>query len=148
MSLKRTRSEQNNVETRHNRDPKPKKRHSIFGNSTVDAIEQSLVLVFNCLSSDVALGSGPRECTALDDDDVFGGRDALVDKATRMELPRSPHNFLLELLRIHGAPLRSLNEQCRRRSTVANHNTLENKLAAGSTNVVLNRPELANDKRL
>ena len=148
MSLKRTRSEQNNVETRYNRDPKLKKRHSGFWNSTIDPIKQFLVLVLNCLSSDVTLDSSPRERTALDDDDVFGGRDPLVDEATRVEWLSSFYDFLLEFLRAHRTLLRSLNKQRRRRSAVANHNALENKLATGSTDVVLDRPELVSDKRL
>ena len=47
---------------------RPEKRRSIFENSAVDAVEQSLVLVLNCLTSNIALGSRPRERTAPDDD--------------------------------------------------------------------------------
>jgi len=132
---------------RRNQDPKPKKRRSIFWNSAVDVIEQLLVLVLNCLSSDVALVSRPRERTAFDDNDVFDRGDALMSIATRVELARSPDDFLLELLRVHGTLLRRLNEQGRRGPAVANYNALENKFATGSTDVVLNRPELANHKR-
>jgi len=123
---------------RCNQDPRQKKRRSIFWNSTVDFIEQFLVLVLNCLSSNVALGSRPRERTALDDDDVCGRSDALVDEVTRAEFARSPYDFLFELLRLRGTLLRSLDEQGRRRSEVANHNALEDKFATGSTDVVLN----------
>ena len=48
---------------------RPEKRRSIFENSAVDAVEQSLVLVLNCLRSNIALGSRPRERTAPDDGD-------------------------------------------------------------------------------
>jgi len=136
------------VEIRHNQDPKPKKRHSVFWDSTVDAIEQFLILVLNCPPSYVALGGCARERTMLDDDDVFGGSDLFVDKATRVELPRSPYDLLLELLRVHRTLLQSLDEQGRRRSAAADHNALENKFTTGSTDVVLDRPELANDKHL
>jgi len=122
--------------------------HSIFWNSAVDPIEQLLVLVLSCSSSNDALDNGARESTTLDDDDVFGGCDPLVHKATGVEFPRSPHDFLLELLRVHRTLLRSLNEQRRRRSADTNHNAPKNKFATGSTDVVLDRPELANDKRL
>jgi len=125
-----------------------KTRSRGFWNSIVDPIEKFLVLVLNCPSSYVALGIGARERTALDDDDEFGGRDALVDKATRVEFPRSPYDFLLELLHVHRTLLQSLDEQGRRKSAIANHNALENKFTTGSTDVVLNQPELANDKRL
>ena len=133
---------------RKNQDPKPKRKCLVFWNSTVDVIEQLLVLVLNCLSSDVAFGGCAREGTALDDDDVFGGNDALVDIAARVELPRSPDDFLLELLGVHGALFRSLDEQSRGGSAVANDNALENKFATGGADVVLDRPELTNDKRL
>ena len=101
-------------------------------------MEQFLVLILNCLSPDATLGSSPRKGIALDDDDMFCRGDPLVDKATREELARSPYDLLFELLRVHGARLRSLDEQGRRRSEAANHNALKNKFATGSTDVVLN----------
>ena len=73
----------------------------VFWDGTVDAIKQLLVLILNRLSSYVTLGSGTRESAALNDDDVFGGGDALVDISARVELPRSPDDFLLELLGVH-----------------------------------------------
>ena len=76
---------------------------------------------------------------------MFGGRDPLVDKATRVEFPRSSYDFLLELLRIHRTIFQSLNEQRRRRSADANHNAPKNKFATGSMDVVFDRPRLAND---
>jgi len=127
---------------------KTRNRSLVFRNGTVNVIEQLLVLVFNCLSSNIALGGGARESAALDDDNVFCGGDALVDIAARVKLPRSPDNFLLELLRVHGATFRGFNEQCRGRSAVANDNALENKFATGGADVVLYRPEWTNDKRL
>ena len=63
-----------------------------------------------------------------------------------MELPRSPDDFLLELLSVHGALLRSLDEQGGGRSAVSDHDTFENKFATGSTGVVLDRPEGTNDE--
>lgn len=111
---------------RYNQDPIPSRKCLVFWNSAIDAIKQLFVLVLNCLSADVALGGGARESPAFDDDDVFGGGDAFVHIAARVELPRPPNNFLLELLGVHGALLRGLDEQCRRRSAVANDDTLEN----------------------
>jgi len=133
---------------RHNQNPNPNRRCLVFWNSTVDAIKQLLVPVLNCLSSDIALGSGARESPALDDDNVFGGGDALVDIAARVELPRSPDDIFLELLGVHAARLRSLDEQGGGRSPVANDNTLEYKVATGGADVVLDRPKLDDDKRL
>ena len=133
---------------RCNQDLRPEKRRSIFENSAVDTVEQFLVLVLNCLSSDVALGSRPRECTTLDDNDMCGRGDPLVDKVTGAEFTRSPYDLLLELLWVHGTLLRSLDEQGRRRSVVANHNALEDEFATGSTDIVLKRPESANHERL
>ena len=120
----------------------------MFWNGVVDPVEQFHVLVLNRLSSDIALGIRTRERTALDDDDVFGRGDALVGIVTRVEFPRSPYDFLLELLRAHGTLLRSLDEQGGRTSEVSNHNALGNKFSTGSTDVVLDRPELVNHKRL
>jgi hypothetical protein len=101
------------MQNENNQDRKPKRKSLVFWNGTVDTIEQLLVLVLDCLSSDVTLGGGARKIAALDDDDVFGGSDALVDIAARVKLPRSPDDLLLELLRVHGAPFRSLDEQGR-----------------------------------
>ena len=70
-----------------------------------------------------------------------------MDIAARVKLPSFPDDLLLELLGVHGALLGSLNKQGRRSSAVANNNTLENKVATGGTDVVFDRPELANDKR-
>jgi len=133
---------------RHNREPNPNRKCLVFWNGAVDAIEQVLVLVLDCLSSDIALGGGARKSATVDDDDVFGGCDALVDIAARVELPRPPDDFLLELLSVHGTLLRSLDEQGGGRSAVSNDDTLENKFAAHSTDVVLDRPEVASDKQL
>ena len=132
----------------NNQDPKPERKRLVFWNNTVDAIEQLLVLVLNCLSSDVAFGGGAGKSAALNDDDVFGGSDALVDIAARVELPRSPDDFLLELLRVHGTIFRNLDKQSGGGSAVANDNALENKFATGGADIVLDRPELVNDKRL
>jgi hypothetical protein len=120
----------------------------VFWNGAVDAIEQLLELILDRLSSDVTLSGGAREGPALDDHDVFRGSDALVDIAARVKLPRSPDDLLLELLSVHRAPLRRLDEQGRRRSPVADDDALENELATGRPDVVLDRPELIDDKRL
>lgn len=120
----------------------------VFWNSAVDAIEQLLVLVLNRLSSDVALGGGARESATFNNNDVFGGRDALVDIAAGVELPRPPDDFLLEFLSVHGALLRSLDEQRGGRSAVSDHDTLEKEFAARSTGVVLDRPEVTDDEYL
>lgn len=120
----------------------PKTKCLVFWNSAVDAIEQLLVLVFDCLSPNIALCSGTREGPTFDDDNVFCGGDALVDIATRMKLPRPSDDFLLEPLGVHGARLGSLDEQGGGRSAVANDDTLENKFTTGSAEVVLDRPEL------
>ena len=90
---------------RNNQDSNQNRKRLVFWNSAVDAIEQLLVLVFNCLPSDVALRGGARKSATFNDDDMFGGCDALVDIAARVELPRSPDDFLLELLSVHGALL-------------------------------------------
>jgi len=124
------------------------RQRSVFWNSAVYAIKQFLVLVLNCLSSDVTLGSGTGESAAIDDDDMFGGSDAFVDVAARIELSRPPDEFLLEPLGVHRAFLRSLDEQGRRRPAVANDNALENKFSTGGAEVVLDRPELKDDKYL
>lgn len=138
------------MQCRHERDMKPNPNRSclVFWNGTVHSIEQLLVLVLNRLSSNVAFGGGTWESATFDNDDVFRGCDALVDIATRMKLPRSPDNFLLELLVLHCAFFRSLDEQSGRRSPVANDNALENEFTAGGAEVVLDRSELVNDKRL
>jgi len=120
----------------------------VFRDSAVDAVKQLSVLVFNRLSSDVALGGGAGESTALDDDNVFCRGDALVDIAARVKLPRSPDDFLLELLSVHGTLLRGLDEQGRRRSAVANNDAFENEFTTSSADVVFDRPEWANDKHL
>lgn len=104
IKVSRTNAKKNNAMP-HNQGPKPNRKCLVFRNSTVDAIKQLLVLVLDRLSSDIALGSGAWESTAVDDDDVFRGGDALVDIAARVELPRSPDDFLLEPLGIHGALL-------------------------------------------
>jgi len=133
---------------RQNQGQNPNRRCLVFWNKTVDSIEQFLVLVLNCLSPDVALGSGARESPALDDDNVFGGGDALVDIAARVELPRSPDDLFLEFLSVHGTLLRCLDEKSGGRSAVPNDNTLENKVTTGGADVVLDRPKLDDDKRL
>ena len=133
---------------RHNQYMNPNRECLVLWNSTVDAIKQFLVLVLNCLSSDIALGGGARKSATLDDNDMFGGGYAFMDVAARVELPRSPDNFFLEFLSVHGALLRSLNEQSRGRSAVANDNALENQFATRGADVVLDRPELADGKRL
>ena len=135
---------------RHNQDPSasPKRKRLVFWNSTVDAVKQLLVLVLNCLSSDVALCSSAREGTTLHNDDIFGGGDALVDIAARVELPCSPDDLLLEPLSVHGARLRSLDEQSRTRSAVSYDDALENEFATRSAEVVLDRPDVTNDERL
>ena len=74
------RSEYNNA-IRHNQDSNPDRRHLVFWNSAVDAVEQLLVLVLNRLPSDVPLGGGARESATFYNNDVFGGCDALVDIA-------------------------------------------------------------------
>ena len=133
---------------RYNQDPDPNGKCLVFWDSAIDAIEQLLVLLFNCLSSDVSLGGGARESAALDDDDVFRGGNALVDIAAGVELPCSPNDLLLEFLGVHGASLRSLDEQGRGRSAVSNDNAFENKFATCSAEVVLDRPDVMNGKRL
>lgn len=60
-----------------------------------------------------------------------------MDIAARVELPRSPDYFLLELLGIQSALFRSFNEQRWGGSAVANDNALENKFATGGADVVL-----------
>lgn len=120
----------------------------VFWDGTIDAIEQLLELVLNCLSSNVALGSGTGECATFDDDDVFRGCDALMHIAASMELGRSLDDFLLELLSVHGALLRSFDEQGGRRSAVSNDNALKNEFTTGSAEIVLDRPKLVNYKRL
>lgn len=96
----------------------------------------------------VALSGSGREGTALDDDVLCGG-DALADIAARVKLARSPDGFLLELLGIQSALLRSSNEQRWGGSAVANDNALENKFATGGADVILGRPERwTNSKRL
>ena len=90
---------------RHNQDSYPNRKRLVLWNSAVDAIEQLLVLVLNGLSSDVALGGGTRKSATFNNNDVFGGCDALVDIAARVELPRPPDNFLLEFLGVHCALL-------------------------------------------
>ena len=132
----------------HNQDWNPNRKRLVFWNSTVDAIEQLLVLVLNRLPSDVTLGGGARKSATFNNDDVFGGCDALVDIAARVELPRSPDDFLLEPLSVHGTLLRSLDEQGGGRSAVPDHDTLENKFATRSAGVVLDRPEVNNDEYL
>ena len=132
----------------HGRNKRPNRGRLVFWNSTVDAIEQLLELILNCLSSDITLSGGAREGTALNDQDMFGGSDALVDIAARVKLPRSPDDLLLELLRVHGTLFRGLDEQGRGGSPVANNNALENKFATGGADIVLNRPKLIHDKRL
>jgi hypothetical protein len=96
---------------RHNQEtkPDPNRKPLVFWNSAVDSIEQLLVLVFNCLSSDVALG-GAGQRTALNDNDVFRGGNALVHIAARVEMLRFLDYFLLELLGVHGALVRDLDE--------------------------------------
>ena len=133
---------------RHSEDPSPNRKHLVFWNSTVDAVEQLLVLVLNRLSSDVPLGGSARESAALDDDDVFGGGNALVDIAAGVELPRSPNDILFELFGVHRAVFRGLDKQGRRRSAVSNDDAFENKFATCSADVVLDRPDRTNDKRL
>lgn len=110
----------------------------VFWKSTAGAIEQLLILAHDCLSSDVALGCGVGESSALNDDDVFGGVDTLVDIAAKMKMPCSPNDFLPELLRVHGAPLRSLDEQGRRVSAISNDNA-QNKFTS-SADVIFDRP--------
>ena len=131
---------------RHNQDTNPNRECLVFWDSAEDAIEQLLVLVLNRLSSDIAFGGGARKGATVNNDDMFGGRDALVDIAARVELPRSPDDFLLELLGVHGALLRGLDEQSGGRSAVSYDDTLENEFATHSADIVLDRPEVTNDK--
>ena len=105
--------------------------------STVDVIEQLLVLVLNRSSSHVSFGGRAREGVALDNDDVFGRGDALVDVVARVELFRPSNDLVLELLAVHGALLRNLDEQGRRRSTISNNDTFKNKFTACGADVVL-----------
>ena len=133
---------------RDNQGSNPNRKLLVFWNSAVDAIEQLLVLILNRLPSDIALGGGARKSAAFNNDNVFGGCDALMDISARVELPRPPDNFLLELLSVHGALLRSLDEQGGGRSAVSDHDTLENEFAARSAGVVLDRPGVTNDKYL
>ena len=138
-----------NYGTRDNQEANPNRKCLVFRSlSTVNVIKQLFVLVLYCPSSDVALGGRARESAAFDHDDVFGGGDAFMDITARVELPRLPNDILLELLGVHGTLLRSLDEQGRRCSTVPNDDTLENKFTAHSTNVILDRPDMVNDKRL
>jgi len=130
---------------RPNQDPNPNRKCLVSWNSTVDAIKQLLVLVLNCLSSDVALGGGAGESTPFDDDDVFGGGDALVDIAAGVELSRSPDDLLLELLGIHGALLRSLDKQGRGRPAVPNDDALEDEFNTCGADVVLDRLGVASE---
>jgi hypothetical protein len=101
------------MQNENNHDRKPKRKRLVFWNGTVDTIEQLLVLVLDCLSSDVTLGGGARKIAALDDDDVFGGSDALVDIAARVKLPRSPDDLLLELLKSMVHPSEASTNRCR-----------------------------------
>ena len=103
----------------------------------IDVIKQLLALVLNCLPSDVALCSGTRESTTLDDNDVFGGGDTLMDIVTRIEFPRSQNDLFLEFLGVHDTLLRNLDKQGGRRSAVSNDNALGNEFTARSTNPVL-----------
>ena len=131
----------------YNQDPDPNRMCLVSWNIGVYTVKQLLVLVLHRISLDVAFGSA-RESPALDDDDMFGG-DALVGIAARVELPHSLKNLPLELLGVHGALLRRFNEQGGGRSTVSNHNALENEITTCRTDVVLDRPEMANpDKSL
>ena len=114
----------------------------------IDAVKQLLVLGLDCLSPNVALGGSAGKSATFDDNNMFRGSDLLVDIAATVELPRSPDDFLLELLGVHSALLRSLNEQGGRRAAVSNDNALENKFATGHADVVLDRPKLTDDERL
>ena len=117
--------------------------------SGIYAIKQLLVLVLNRLPSDVALGSGPREGAALDNDDVFGGRNALMDIVAVVELSHSPDDLLFELLDAHRAFLRHLDKQGRTDSAFSDDYALRNELPTCGTNAVLDRPEVTNsNKRL
>ena len=71
-----------------------------------------------------------------------------MDIAARVELPCSPDDLLLEPLSVHGARLRSLDEQGRTRSAVSYDDALENEFATRSAEVVLDRPDVTNDERL
>ena len=130
-------------------DPDPNKKCLEFWSSGVDAIKQLLVLILDRSSPDVAFGSGARESATFDDDDVFGRGNALVDIAARVELRHSPNNFLLQLLAVHGALLRSLDKQGGGGSTVSDRNALGNEINTCSADAVIDRPEMTNsDERL
>jgi hypothetical protein len=139
VNLKRIEQYDATTNTRTNR------KRLVSWNSTVDAVKQLLVLVLNCLSSDVAFGGGTRESAALNDDDMFGGGDVLVDIGA---LLHPLEDSLLEFLGVHGALLRSLDEQSGRRSAVPNGDALENEFSTSGADVVLDRPEVTNHKRL
>ena len=93
-----------------NQGPDPNRERLVFWSSTVNAIEQLLVLVLNRLSSDVPLGGRAGESFALDDNDVCSGGDAFVGVTAGVELLHPFNNLLLELLSAHGALFRSLHK--------------------------------------
>lgn len=94
-------------------------------------------MVFNRPPSDVSLDDGARKSAAVDDNDVFGRDNSLMNIAARVELFRPRNYLLLELLGAHVALLRSLDKQGRRRPAVPNNDTLENELTTCGAHVVL-----------
>ena len=95
---------------RHNQGPDPNRERLAFWSSAVNVIEQLLVLVLNCPSSDVPLGSRAGESIAFDDNDMCDGGDAFVDVTAGVELLHPSNNLLLELLGVHCALFRSLHK--------------------------------------
>ena len=116
---------------------KSKLGYLVLGNSTVDAVEQVLILILNCLSSNVTLGGSSREIATLNNDDIFCRGDAFVNVAARVEQFCSLDDLLLELLGVQGALFRGLDEQGRRRPAVSNDDALKNELTASGAEVIL-----------
>ena len=84
----------------------------------------------------------------FDDDDVCGGGNTFMDKTVRVELLRPSNNLLLELLSIHATLRQSLNKQGRRGLAASNNDTLKNKFTTCGVDIVLDRPDAANDELL
>ena len=134
---------------RYDQDPDPNGKSLVYRTGDVDTIKQLPVLVLNRLPSNIALGGGARKSAALDNDNMFGGSDTLLDVVAVVELSHSLNDFLFELLDIHRALLRNLDKQGGTYSAFSDDYAVENEFTTCSANPVLDRPEVVDlDKHL